>query len=762
MLLLLRPTLAIVPVSLLGPGLWLLVQSTRVSDSYSLSDSYVGRILEPALIYGVLPTLVLWLGSLPVALATWLLWRRISAWVIPAFAVAVMPSLWLVLYAARFIMPIPAGCYFNCPPGPGEVLPTSFAIAGVLAMLSLPVWIHLGTLHLRGCLQLVVVGLLVAVAAGCSDGREYDQVPTEMSPQHGTPSADAGQAPSMVFPQHDAPLGTDRGGEYFAGRLVLSEGCLRAEAPANRRPSWLIIWPSSFTLEADSGSVQIVDGHGRIAAHVGDHIRLSRAAVTYQQARDRGLVKGLSEDCAEPYFLVGDEVTVFDPGSEATELRLSDPDVLFLRQKTVVASVQVLQQAAGVGELVLDGRCLRLKGSSTTIIWPAGFTPHVEGGVVQVRNGAGRIIARVGDEIAGGGGYFDLGGGDCSGPAWRANKIKVLPDAEVYFPRQDGTLAPDQEPERFVGKLVLNGKCLEVDAAVRVSDRSHIPYPPLIIWPGTFAVRVEDGVVGIVDAGGRVVARVGDEVQFSALDLSFQQAKEHGGLDEITPACSSPYWAVGEEFTATSDFPENGPNTSSEPLSPADRNKQVLLDGLADGRILYFKIEDYQINRIIPGAIDPPDRVIIENWLQPETGSQGELNVAAVRDQDGGLLQYTQATDDKYTTTFVSSGETMETNIQWGSPAEWTEEIWNVPRNLASHSGFELKGIGELHGRATLIYEASSDSRKTRWELVEDAPILWRNSTYRIDSEGRETLTEEETVVEYRLLPPGSSIPQLP
>ena len=45
---------------------------------------------------------------------------------------------------------------------------------------------------------------------------------------------------------------------------------------------------------------------------------------------------------------------------------------------------------------------------------------------------------------------------------------------------------------------------------------------------------------------------------------------------------------------------------------------------------------------------------------------------------------------------------------------------------------------------------------------MEDAPILWRNSTYRIDSEGRETLTEEETVVEYRLLPPGSSIPQLP
>ena len=398
------------------------------------------------------------------------------------------------------------------------------------------------------------------MAAGCSDGQEFDQSSTEISPKLDTPLAEVDQASSMVFPQHAAPLGTDSGGEYFAGQLVLSDGCLRAEVPsrggvpsndaANPRPSWLLIWPSEFRLEEEFGAVRVVDGLGRIAAHVGDHVRLSRAAVTYQQAMDLGLVKGLSEACAEPYFLVGDEVTAFDPGNEATELRLSDPDVLFLRQKTVIASTQALMTAAGIGELVLDGRCLRLKDSSTTIIWPAGFTPHVHGGVVHIRNGAGRIIVKVGDEIAGGGGFFDQDGGDCPGPAWQANKIKALPDVEVYFPRQDGTLAADQETERFVGELALNGKCLEVDAAIRVSDRSHIPYPPLIIWPSTLALSLVDRGVGIVDATGHVVARVGDEVQFSAFVLSYQQAMEHGGLDEITPACSSPYWAVGEEFTA--------------------------------------------------------------------------------------------------------------------------------------------------------------------------------------------------------------------
>ena len=78
-----------------------------------------------------------------------------------------------------------------------------------------------------------------------------------------------------------------------------------------------------------------------------------------------------------------------------------------------------------------------------------------------------------------------------------------------------------------------------------------MPVPPLLIWPSTFSLGVDDGGVGIVDATGLVVARIGDEVLFSALDLSYQQAMEHGGLEEISPSCSSPYWAVAEEFAAS-------------------------------------------------------------------------------------------------------------------------------------------------------------------------------------------------------------------
>ena len=407
---------------------------------------------------------------------------------------------------------------------------------------------------------LVIVVILMGVTAGCGNDLAPDQAPISPSPGPDTSPTNTELAPAVVFPRHDAPLGTDLGGEYFAARLVLREGCLRAEVAAkydaNHRGSWLLIWPSGFAFSTEHGTVRVQDELGRVAAQVGDHIRLSRAAFTFQEAAERELVRGLSEDCAEPYFLVGDEVSAFDPGSEATELRLSDPDVVFFRERTVVARHQALMLAAGVGELILDGQCLRLKDGSPrehwpTIIWPAGFTPHVNDGVVEIRNGAGRVVAQVGDQVAGGGGFFDRSSGDCSGPIWRANKMKTLPEVEVYFPKQDGTLAPEEGTELFSGKLIQWGKCLQVaDDVIRVKERTYAGISPLLIWPHDFALSMRNGVVGIVDGTGNVVARVGDEVEFDAFNLTYPEAMEHGGLAEITPACSGPYWAVGDTFAA--------------------------------------------------------------------------------------------------------------------------------------------------------------------------------------------------------------------
>ena len=244
-------------------------------------------------------------------------------------------------------------------------------------------------------LLLISAVLMVTILAGCGGG----QAPADDSPQRATPSTADEQPPPAAFPRHGYPLGTDRGGDYFAGQLVLREGCLLVEVPPDstvRGASLVVVWPSSFSLHTDSGTVQVADGRGRVVAQAGDHVRFSRAAVAYEEGKRRELVTGLPGHCPPGAFLVGDEVTAFDPENEVTELRLSDPDVLLLRQETVVSLNRVFQLAAGVGDLVLDGPCLRLNDGAT-ILWPAGFMPDVEDGVLQVRNGAGQTIARVGD-----------------------------------------------------------------------------------------------------------------------------------------------------------------------------------------------------------------------------------------------------------------------------------------------------------------------------------------------------------------------------
>ena len=311
----------------------------------------------------------------------------------------------------------------------------------------------------------------------------------------------------MAFPRHRAPLGTDRGEQYTAGKLVLEDGCLRIEVPAgggSPRVSWLIIWPSSFAVGEESGVVRVIDPMGRVAARVGDHIRISRAATTRQQVEDREFTVEGTRHCAQPSIWVGDEVTVFDPENEATELRLPDPDVVLIRQKTVMMTGRTSPTAAGTGELVLGGPCLRLKSeySISTIIWPAGFTPHVQDGVVQVRNGAGQVMAQVGDEITGGGAYYERGHRECPGEVFRVYEIKVQPDVDVHFPRQDEFLGARPKPVRLTGDLVMSGKCLKVENAVRVGTGSHSPGAMLPIWPGDFELRIEDGAAAIVDSAG--------------------------------------------------------------------------------------------------------------------------------------------------------------------------------------------------------------------------------------------------------------------
>ena len=137
------PILTMLLVSLLAPSIWLVMAFSNMDRFRSglLSERYLEDYL-------VISTLMYWLGSLPVSVATWMLWRRASGGAIPALIISMVLILGLVGLLAALSLPFPNGCLMFCPPAPHKVREISFVVAWVLAVFSLPVWIHWGVLQL--------------------------------------------------------------------------------------------------------------------------------------------------------------------------------------------------------------------------------------------------------------------------------------------------------------------------------------------------------------------------------------------------------------------------------------------------------------------------------------------------------------------------------------------------------------------------------------------------------------------------------------
>ena len=120
------------------------------------------------------------------------------------------------------------------------------------------------------------------------------------------------------------------------------------------------------------------------------------------QKVEREWQQRLSVECPGPFLIVGDEVSAVGP-DEPTVISVPGSTLRFQRRKSVPGQKETTL-VASTAELVLDGDCLRHGYGNEdrpgpSISWPAGFTPHIEDGEVEIRNGAGRTIVRVGDML---------------------------------------------------------------------------------------------------------------------------------------------------------------------------------------------------------------------------------------------------------------------------------------------------------------------------------------------------------------------------
>ena len=223
---------------------------------------------------------------------------------------------------------------------------------------------------------------------------------------------------ALRFPKHEQPISTGDGSKIFLGELVVKDGCLRLIGDRlaslgdvyQKYPigGFLLVWPPGYSLNAAADPAQIVDNMGLIVARVGDTIRVTangwsptRSGPADPPATPIPLPLG----CDGPRLLVGDQVHAVTP-DEPAEINLPGSPLFFPRQKTPVTLVE-LQLVHYPGELILDGDCLlwrpdwiRPPPPRRLLVWPPGFTPHIDDGEFVVRNGGGRTVARVGDTVS--------------------------------------------------------------------------------------------------------------------------------------------------------------------------------------------------------------------------------------------------------------------------------------------------------------------------------------------------------------------------
>jgi hypothetical protein len=220
------------------------------------------------------------------------------------------------------------------------------------------------------------------------------------------------------------------------GTLMLDDGCLRVSSIYGEG-SALPVWPPEFALREQEGEIQVIDGEGQIVARLGQEVYLSGGEGSATAMPDC-VREGLPAACTGPYWIVGDTVRPnLRQDSELFSLNVistAERSLLLLRKKPLLDE-WVEGEGALTGKLVWYEyqRCLRIERPSGGYLplWPPGYAARLEDGAIEIVDGSGRAIARVGEEVRLQGGPIPTSWesepyrrlvqelpGDCHGPHW--------------------------------------------------------------------------------------------------------------------------------------------------------------------------------------------------------------------------------------------------------------------------------------------------------------------------------------------------------
>ena len=199
----------------------------------------------------------------------------------------------------------------------------------------------------------------------------------------------------VQFPQH--PDGkrtyTNALPDHIEGRLQVYRGCIYI------RNGTIPVWPSDFSLRVEDDLVQVLDESGNVAGVDGEEAFLAGYEVRADDPAGRKISATLPLACPPGNFwIVGDEIGDLKKQAGRLVVPLEGSSLIFPRQSPGLWRDD-LSLSTG-GDLLHEGDCLRVNDpESHMIVWPPLFTPHMRSGVVEIRDGDGLTVARVGDTL---------------------------------------------------------------------------------------------------------------------------------------------------------------------------------------------------------------------------------------------------------------------------------------------------------------------------------------------------------------------------
>jgi hypothetical protein len=124
------------------------------------------------------------------------------------------------------------------------------------------------------------------------------------------------------------------------------------------------------------------------------------------------------------------EDTTVTSAPDTTSSSPTDSSGLFFPTQEPTEGPRAVMEALTSGKLVVEKGCLLLShedGSTDLPVWPPGFELSTKGGEIRVLDEAGRVVARVGDQVRMGGGQVAVSERlrrrlsmpeECPGPIW--------------------------------------------------------------------------------------------------------------------------------------------------------------------------------------------------------------------------------------------------------------------------------------------------------------------------------------------------------